>query len=65
VGYIIRGVGLGPIEERRQELADAAYIAFKMADNGVQNVHIFDEAGQEMDIVFSPHPPGWVKRHGR
>jgi len=58
--YHITGLGSdGPLEYLKDELSEAAYLAKKMTDNGVENVRVLDHRGQEVDISSAPLPPGW------
>jgi hypothetical protein len=62
VRYRITGIGRNEsLEYFKDDLAEAAYLARKMADNGVDEVRVFDSAGNEIDITDAPLPPGWRK----
>ncbi len=62
MSYRVTGRGpYGPLEESKEELWDAAYLASKMIDNGVQDVHVFDADGHEVDRSKAPLPPGWKR----
>jgi hypothetical protein len=61
--YRVTGIGLtGPLTYLTVELWDAAYTAAKMSDQGVEDVHVYDDEGREVDMTDAPLPPGW--RHG-
>jgi hypothetical protein len=58
-------MGLVPLEYHEDTLAMAAYLASKMTDQGVRDVHVFDEDGCELsedELREAPPPPGWVRR---
>jgi hypothetical protein len=40
-------------------LAEAAYLAAKMADQGGRNVRVYDGEGREVDLRGAPLPDGW------
>ena len=58
--YRIVGVGPdGALEYYYEDLSEAAYHAAKMSDQGVEDVRVLDEKGDEVDISNAPLPPGW------
>jgi hypothetical protein len=64
MAYRITGVGLEPLECDEATLARAAYLARKMADQGVSDIHVFDGEGRELsaaELRDAPLPPGWIK----
>lgn len=67
MGYRITGVGVEPLDYREETLARAAYLASKMADNGVRDVRVFDQEGRELtdsELRDAPPLPGWT-RHSK
>jgi len=58
--YRVTGTGPeGPLEYAKEELAEAAYLARKMTDNGVEDVRVFDDNGRDVNITDAPLPAGW------
>lgn len=65
MNYRVTGIGLEPLEYREETLARAAYLASKMADNGVRDVRVFDKDGRQIsdkELSEAPVLPGW-QRH--
>jgi hypothetical protein len=46
----------------KETLAEAAYLAAKMADQGGTDVKVFDDDNCEVDTTNAPLPPGWIGR---
>ena len=73
MAYRVTGIGLEPLEYHEPSLARAAYLARKMADQGVSDIHVFDDQGQELsaeEIEQAPLPPNmirmpWARRTNR
>jgi hypothetical protein len=62
MAYRITGIDpSGPVTFFRDELEDAAYWASKMFDQGVRDVHLFDEAGNEIDVAGALFPKGFER----
>jgi hypothetical protein len=61
--YRVTGIGLEPLEYEKATLAEAAYLASKMADNGVAHVRVFDEHGRE--ITPDELDAAWTRYFGR
>lgn len=64
MAYRITGTGLVPIDEQRETLGEAAYAASRMADNGVRDVRVFDEAGRELgaeELARGRIPGRWYR----
>jgi hypothetical protein len=58
--YRVTGIGPGgPLSYLKEELWDAAYTAAKMSDNGIEDVHVYDDEAREVDTMDAPLPPGW------
>jgi hypothetical protein len=55
LAYRITGKGLGPVESFKASLAEAARTAWKMADQGVTDVKVFDAAGLEVPSADLDH----------
>jgi hypothetical protein len=61
----VTGIGAEPLEHHKDSLADAAHLAHKMADQGVENVQVFDASGRMLDqaeLDNAPLPSGWERR---
>jgi len=60
----VTGIGLIPLEYHEDTLARAAYLASKMQDQGVRDVHVFDENGRELtpdELREAPPLPGHTR----
>jgi hypothetical protein len=62
----VTAIGVEPLEYQKDNLADAAHLAHKMSDQGVQNVQVHDDSGRELsqaELDNAPLPAGWEKRN--
>lgn len=70
MSYTVTGFGVGRVKLKyeKETLSEAGYLASKMADNGVADVHIADASGREVsleegwDAFRQSPPPGWTVR---
>ena len=64
MSHRVIGVGVEPLDYSEESLALAAYLARKMADNGVEDIRVFDSEGRQLsdvELANAPLPPGWTK----